>query len=112
MTREIVQAHGGTIAADSTATDGTTFFVVLPRHPIARAGERSAGSWRGLSRVLVTDPTRGKTCARSHPRRPARARSGIAGPVETGGTSPTETRGSSATATACDRCTTTPRHRA
>jgi len=32
ITREIVQAHGGTIAVASTPTDGTTFSVVLPRH--------------------------------------------------------------------------------
>jgi signal transduction histidine kinase len=36
ITREIVEAHGGTIAVASTPTDGTTFSVVLPRHASIR----------------------------------------------------------------------------
>jgi signal transduction histidine kinase len=33
--REIVLAHGGELTIDSTAEDGTTFSVSLPRHPAA-----------------------------------------------------------------------------
>ena len=37
IAREVVTAHGGTIEATSSPTDGTTFTVRMPRHPAANA---------------------------------------------------------------------------
>lgn len=39
IAREVVTAHGGTVAVTSTAKEGTTFTVTLPRHPVPQRQE-------------------------------------------------------------------------
>ncbi|HEX8702419.1 MAG TPA: ATP-binding protein [Myxococcaceae bacterium] len=48
IVREVVKAHEGTITVDSSAEDGTTFTVLLPRH---LPGVVQAGSARGFEEL-------------------------------------------------------------
>jgi signal transduction histidine kinase len=43
LSKQIIVAHGGTIALHSNERDGTTVRVVLPRHPIARSASPAPG---------------------------------------------------------------------
>ena len=43
IAREVVSAHGGTIEAASTAKEGTTFSIKLPRHQPAKTRPDQAG---------------------------------------------------------------------
>ncbi|MEO6774678.1 MAG: response regulator [Kofleriaceae bacterium] len=59
IAREIARGHGGDVTVDSTARDGTTVTVVLPRRtdtvaPAADAGSDRAGSG-GPGSVLIVD---------------------------------------------------------